>query len=441
MKIQSICFVSLCFVIGACDFLNPARPTVQPDTEVFGHLISSEELPDNPGSFTVKLQVGSPRMVQKAAEAEGKGKPDGNSGIVAELLVAPSTVVLKSGMPATLDDFSAGSELVGIPVMGTTRMVGEKTILVSADLLCDFETYRLWRLPRLDGAKTEVREDPAMINSDGIEHAPVPLDGGRILYFSARLRQGNEKGVWLGARRDGLMPGEGADFALERTYRTEWTKEGWSKPILQVFKGLEGVPQLRISWVDPSESSCLVSVVPGAEGMPWVGRAQKEKDGWGQPVPITGSEEGDAFDAVFLAKSSEKIVFSSTRLTGSASDLFLIDPPEHQTAMPLEPRINSAGSEWGARIGPRNELYFCRGDRQMAFWSNMVHKVAPATPFRVPISGVAPTADGKWAFMSYSRLRPQEPDIDIWVAPIDSDRNLGVAVPVEDWNPEDAIEN
>jgi len=241
--------------MGGCDFLNPARPTVQPDTEVFGHLISSEELPDQPGSYTVKLQVGSPRMVQKQAKEEGKPQPEAESGIIAELLVDHNTVVLRGGMPAGLDDFSAGSEIVGIPVLGTTRMVGEKTILLTTDLLCDFETYHLWRLPRLDTGKTESRDDPALINTDGIEHAPVPLHGGKVLYFSARMRSGGEKGTWLGARRDGLVPGEGSDFSPERTYRSEWMGDGWSKPELQVFQGLEKARQTRISWVDPSEKS------------------------------------------------------------------------------------------------------------------------------------------------------------------------------------------
>lgn len=427
--------------MGGCDFLNPARPTVQPDTEVFGHLISSEELPDQPGSYTVKLQVGSPRMVQKKAKEEGKPQPKAENGIVAELLVDHNTVVLKGGMPAGLDDFSAGSEIVGIPVLGTTRMVGEKTVLLTTDLLCDFETYRLWRLPRLDTGETDVRDDPEMINTEGVEHAPVPLHGGRVLYFSARMRRAGEKGPWLGARRDGLVPGEGSDFAPERTYRSEWIGDGWSKPELQAFQGLEKARQTRISWVDPSEDSCLVSVIPEGEGVPWVGRSQRLKNGWSQPVPIVETEGGDAYDAVFLKGSQDRIVFSTTRQSGSGSDLFLIDRGAQNKAMPLEPRINSAGSEWGPRIGPKNELYFCRGDRQLAFWSNMVHQVALTTPFRVPISELAPTADGRWAFMTYSKLRPGEPDLEIWVAPVESGRNVGVATPVEKWNPGDPIKN
>jgi len=435
MKVRVISCVLLCMAVAACDFLNPARPTIQPDTELFGNLVLFEEAPDQPGSYVVKVQVGSPRLVQKTAEEQGKVQPVKGDGVSAELLVDHNTVVLKDGMPAGLDDFSAGTEIVGIPVVGTTRMVGEKLILMHADLLCDFETYRKWRLPKLEGSKDEIRDDPVLVNSDGVEHAPVPLDGGRVLYFSARMRQGTKKGVWEGASREGLAVEPGSSAAPERSYRCEWSEGGWSKPELQVFPGFEAARVLRISWVDPAESRCFVTVVPAGEESPWVGKSEKKNGCWSRPEPLEKTEGGNSFDAVYLKDSDSKIVFATSRSGASSLDLYLIDLENGKKAMPLEPRINSTGSEWGPRIGPKNELYFCRADRQLAFWSNMVHQVVLADPFRVPITEVAPTAEGNWAFMTYSRLRAGEPDLDIWVAPLDEERNLGRGMPLEDWEP------
>ncbi len=427
--------------MSGCDLLDPARPTVQPDMEIFGNLLDSELIPDEPGVATVRVKVTPPRALRAAEDAEGRPTPAAEQGLLAEIRVDSDTVVLLAGQPATLEDFAPGTEVVGIPSPGTTRMVGEDEILLNAQLLIDFETYRRWRLPRLPGTPSPIVEDTKIVNTDGIEHAAVPLAGGRVLYFSGRLRRGEAKiATWVGADRMGLAPIEDGGVAPERTFRTERTDGTWTEPELVVFPGLEKHHMVRVSWVDPEETRCLVTVNQGQGAASWVGRSDRgsAKDPWGPVVAVENLGEGDAFDAVFLAGSGTKIVFVSSRQGANQTDLFLLNPSEQEQALPLEPRINTIGSEWGPRVGPDNELCFTRGDRQLMFFGGMVQPVYLGLPHRVLFSEMAPTDDGRWVFLTVTKLRPSDADLDIWVAPRLEDGTIGVPVPVDDWQPDAA---
>ena len=432
-----ITLLVLVLVISACEFLDPARPTIQPDTEVFGNVLDVEEVPDEPGVWVVRLRIAPPRALDKAESEKGRTGPDTEQGLTAEIRIDGDTVVLRDGLPARLDDFNPGSEVVSIPAPGTTRMVGEKTVLHNAEFFGDFGTYRRWRLPGLESEEMPYVDDVSSINTSGNEHAAVPLNGGRTLYFSGRLRR-SVSGEAAGAVRQGLQPAEGQEFLPERSFRTELSEDGWSAPELVVFPGLEDAIQVSISWVDPDETICLVTVRSGQGEKPWAGRSQRQSRGkaWGSVEALEGLGEGDSFDPVFLAGSRTKIVFGTTRQGANQSDLFLLNPSEGGEAMALEPRINTIGSEWGGRVGPDNELFFCRGDRQLLYMGGMVQAVYLDWPHRILFSESAPTDDGRWVFMTMTQLRPGAPDLDLWVSERREDGTLAFPVPVDGWRPE-----
>lgn len=429
--------LTLVLLTTGCDFLDPARPTIQPDTEVFGNILDVEEMPDEPGVWTVRLRVGPPRALNKAESDQGREGPESDKGLIAEIRVDGETVVLQDGTPAILDDFSPGTEVVGIPSPGTTRMIGEKTVLHNAEFFSDFETYRRWRLPGLNAEIDLQVVDDGGINSLGTEHGAVPLNGGQTLYFSASLRQSGS-GELQGIVRPGLAANTNEQFLPERSFRTELSENGWSDPELVEFPDLAEAPEVRISWIDPAEEVCLVTVRSEAGGMPWAGRSERNNQDsvWGPIVPLEGLGEGDSYDPIYLAGSRSMVVFVTTRQGANQSDLFLLNPKESAQAGALEPRINTVGSEWGPRVGPDNELFFSRGDRQLLFMGGIVQPVYLDWPHRILFSEAAPTEDGRWVFLTVMQLKPGEPDRDLWVSERREDGSLGFPVPVDEWRPE-----
>ena len=427
----------LALTTTGCDLLDPARPTIQPDTEVFGNILDIEEMPDEPGVWSVRLRVGPPRALDKAESEQGRTGPDSEKGLVAEVRIDGDTIVLSNGSPARIEDFAPGTEVVGLPAPGTTRMIGEKTILINADFFSDFETYRRWRLPRLKGAEEAFVETTETITGSGIEHAAVPLDGGRVLYFSSRLRRAGD-GRLVGAVRQGLEAPENAGIIPERSFRTELTPDGWSAPQPVVFPDLETAAEVRVSWIDPEETLALLTVRRNADEAPWAGRSERKnlRAPWGPVEPIENLGEGDSFDPIFLAGSRTKILFVTTRQGANQTDLFLLNPAEADTAMALEPRINTIGSEWGPRVGHDNELFFCRADRQLLFQGGMVQPVSLDWPHRVLFTEAAPTDDGRWVFLTMTRLVSGEPDLDLQVSERREDGTLGFPVPIDGWRPD-----
>lgn len=418
---------------GGCNMVNPDRPVSQPDTTVFGNLLQVTKGTGGDGAVVLHVKVGAPRLLLKEQEKEGRPTPAMEGGLQAEVTAGPDTVVVLAG-GRSLGDLPAGTEIVVIPVSGTTRMVGTKKVLLDAAYLLDFASYRHWKLPKLEqgGAQHPV-EDPARINSAGIERAPVPLAGGRVLYFSARYRRPLEPGGrFLGARRKGLPdPKKGA---VLRPYRTELKKDGWSEPAPVVFPDVADTTSIEISWVDPKETRCLVTVTP-PEGVPWVGEATRKsgKAAWGGIERVESLGKEDARDGVFLAGSSTMIVFA-TRRSGS-SDLFLSSPEKSPMPMPLDPRINTPGSEWGPRVGPKNELLFCREDRQLLYVGGVVRPVRLPGTFRIVITEANPTRDGSWVFFCRPQYTPVDQDQDIWVAAWSAGGKLGEPVAVDAWRP------
>ncbi len=423
-------------VVSGCDLVDPARPSAQPDTEVFGNLAEVSRSPDNPGQWILQIQVGSPRALRSAEEESGKPTPEVAKGLVATVTVTADTIVVADDLPVSLDAIDSGTEVVIVPVPGTTQMWGSSDLRLEADTLVDFKTYRRWKLPRLESDDEPVVDDPDRINTSGSELAPVPVQGGRVLYFSSHLRPPAAAGEeWYGTVREGLTVPEEGEALPEWSYRTEMGDAGWSVPERVVFPGLDGAVLTRVTWVNADETRCLVTVgTPGEP--PWVGLATRSgaASGWGEPEVV--EEIGpNARDAVYLTGSTSKVLFASNRGGRERDDLFLFDPKAEEGAMPLQPQICTFGNEWNPRTGAKGELFFCRENQQLAFVGGSVRPLRLPGEHRTLFTQAASTEDGKWLFFCMPKFRPVMMDDDIYVAPLGEDLALGEPVPVDDWRP------
>jgi len=437
MRLARMTLIVTVLVFGAaCDLVDPARPTVQADADVFGNLLEAERSPDDPSQWIVRIQAGAPRALRAAEEEMGRPTPAVEKGLIVTVTVGSDAVVIAGDLPAHLEEIDPGTEVVVIPVAGTTRMLGSTDLHLEAATLMDFATFRRWRLPNLASSEDVVAEDPAMINSDGVENAPVPVGDGRVLYFSAHLRPpANEGDGWHGADREGLVIPDEDVGPRERSFRTELAAEGWTQPRLVQFSGLDEATSVRVTWVNDGEAACLVSVTTPGE-LSWIGRATRSGPGaaWSTPERLE-SLGNDAQDGVYLTGSRTKIVFVSMRGDRERSDLFLYDPKNEDSPMPLEPQICTIGSEWSPRTGSQNELFFCREDRQLIFKGGQVRPLRLPGPHRILFTQAAPTPDGRWIFFCMPKFRPLEPDQDIYVSRIGEDLSIGEPVPVDDWRP------
>ena len=429
--------MAVALVFGtACDLVDPARSTVQADADVFGNLLEAERSPDDSSQWIVRIQAGVPRALRAAEEEMGRPTPTVEKGLIVTVTVGPDAIVVAGDRPARLDEIDPGTEVVVIPVAGTTRMVGSTDLHLEAATLMDFATFRRWRLPNLASSEVIAAEDPAMINSSGVEIAPVPVGDGGVLYFTAHLRPPAKEGDgWHGVHREGLVIPGGDVGMRERSFRNELAGDGWTKPELVKFPGLDEATRVRVTWVEDDETACLVSVKTPDE-LPWVGRATRSDPGaaWSTPEQLA-SLGNEAQDGVYLTGSRTKIVFVSKRGDRERSDLFLYDPKTEDSPMPLEPQICTVGSEWSPRTGPQGELFFCREDRQLIFKGGQVRALRLPGLHRFLFTQAAPTSDGRWIFFCMPKYRPLEPDQDIYVSRIGEDLSIGEPVPVDDWRP------
>lgn len=424
--------------IAACGMVDPNRPAPQPDTNVFGNLVEVSQNPQRAGVFTVQVQIGMPRELTQPEQKHQRPTPALEGRITAEVSVTPDSVVLVHGRSGLLDQLAPGSEVVAIPVAGTTRMIGSSEVLLDAALIMDFDTYHRWQLPALGETAAEPpADDPARINSTGIEHVPVPVDGGRVLYFTARLRRAwDPKLPPFGARRPGLEEPSKDGGSRELSYRTQLGKTGWSAPVPVSFPNLGQAREVRVTWVSEDERACLVTVRKGGDP-PWVGRSERasKRAGWGKVEKIVELGQKQSRGAVYLAGSSTKIAFARPPTAKAALDLYLFDPGNGADPMPLDPRINTPAMEWTPRVGPANQLLFCRGDRQLIYSHGVVDALRLPGAFRRVLTEANPTRDGKWMFLCQPHYTPIELDQDIFVAPWKPDGSLGEPVAVDTWRP------
>jgi hypothetical protein len=431
-----VCVVAVLSVAG-CDLLDPVRPSVVPDVEVFGNLVSLAEQPDAPGEFVVQIKVSPPRLLEKASREEGDPPPPKDDALVARVVVTDDTVVLQRGLPGDVQEIAPGTELVVVPMAGTSRMRGTAELELWADALMDFDSYRRWRLPDLEIEDAVIRADATKINSDGIERGAVPVGDGSVLYFNARRRVPAEPGgAWQGAARDGLGEVVADGPPRIRTYRAERSDDGWSAPELVAFPGLDEAASVAVSWVADDELSCFVTVIQDAASPPWAGESRRRSADrpWGPVQPLEALGEGDAAGAHRLREGGAQLVFSSKRHGGGAEDLFILGDDGAIGRLELE--VNSAGPEVNPRVGLGNQLFFTRGDRAMTLREGRVSEVRPGWPHRALVLEAAPTADGQWVFLTLISFAAGEPDLDLMVAPMDGDGTIGLPVPVDEWRPE-----
>lgn len=436
--LQALVGATAVLFIAACGMVDPNRPVPQPDTNVFGNLLQVSPDPQRAGVFTVVIQVGPPRELTQTEQKQKRPKPVMESRITAEVSVTPDSVVLVQGRAGLLDQLSPGSEMAVIPVPGTTRMIGASRVLLDAALIMDFDTYHYWQLPALGKTASQApADDPARINSSGVEHVPVPLHGGRVLYFTAHLRQAwDPKLPPFGARRPGLTGETPSGVNRELSYRTELGRAGWSAPERVVFPNLDQAREVRVTWVSKDETVCLLTVREG-DDPPWVGRSERasKRVPWGDVHRLDQLGKQESRGAVYLAGSSTKIAFARPSGPNAALDLYLYDPKNKAGALPLDPRINTPSAEWSPRVGPTNQLLFCRGDHQLIYSQRIVDALRLPGPFRRVLTEANPTRDGKWVFLCQPHYTPIELDQDIFVAPWKPDGSLGEPVAVDNWKP------
>ena len=428
--------VLVLLVVSGCGVVDPARPTAQPDVEVFGNLLDVERSADDPDIWIVKVQVGAPRSVRAADEDSGKPTPLVEKTLEATVTVGTDTVVLVDDRPGLLDAIDSGTEIVILPVVGTSEMYGSNDLRLEASMVMDFASYSRWRLPKLDPNSEIEVTDPAMINSAGLELAPVPVSGGEVLYFSARLRSpAIEDDSWHGSFREGFATPEPGTAVVERGFRSKLTGQGWTVPELVRFPGLDEAAQVRVTWVNADETICLVTVATPGEA-PWIGRATRSGANrrWSAPQRIEGLGD-DARDGVYLTGSKSKIVFATLRAGATQGDLFLYDPKAEDSPAALQAPIFSAGNEWNPRTGPDGELLFNRADRQLILKDGQVRALRLPGPHRIPMTQAATTDDGRWLFFCMPKYRMPEMDEDIFVVSLTEDFKLGEPVPIDEWRP------
>lgn len=395
-------------------------PVPQEDVLIVGRLLSLHERAQERGVFDLAVRLGVPESLKGVMRKEGRPVPEGEKEVVAKVKVDGSAVCVVNGRAGELSQLRVGQEVVVVPVSGSCAMVGDKELLADAAEVYEFASYQLRALPRsLERIPSWVtdRLDAKKINSSGKEVSPIPVRGGKVLYFSAGLlppvREGEAMrgAVRPGMTRDGkLLPW--AQQGGVRPYRTEFKEGGWTPPEPLIFPGLADEASVRVSWVSEDEKALLAEMRVPDRDPQLVESRRDDRGNWGplQPVPEAAGQA--AGDAQRFGRQLGALVW--TVYEYGSSDLFL--KLSGQERMPLEPRINTTNTEWAPRVGPNTTLYFCRGDRQLLFAQQVVQEVRLPGLCRRPLSEAAPTADGQLLFFRVPRFTPGEPDWDLAVA-------------------------
>jgi hypothetical protein len=440
MTIASRTLVGLVALAG-CRLADTTTPVPQPDSLIFGRIAAVRPLAAEPGVTEVDVQAGLPAKLQDMMRRENRPIPALEKDLLVRARVGADTLCVADLRASDLDAFRVGQEVTIVPRPGTCAMVGTKLLLAEAAELYRFADYQVRALPRsLPALPSEISlpSDPGRINSAGTERAPLPLAGGRVVYFAAGLLPAlAPQGQQRGAVRAGMRGAEGAPSAWAaaggyRPYRVEWQGDRWGTPEYVELDGLPADASARLTWVDATETACLVEVERQDAGRTLLSSARaRAGERWGSLAAVSVEGGGSIGDAQRFGTHSGALVW--TLYDAGASDLWL--SLQGQRPGPVDPRINTLGAEWAPRVGPNNSLYFCRGERQLVFTGGAVEEVRlPGAQLR-PLLEAAPTADGAFLLVRVPRFVPGEPDWDLAVVARSSAGRWGAATALDDWRP------
>jgi hypothetical protein len=441
MRRNSVVLV-LALLGAGCNLQDTNTPVPQPDSLVLGRIAAIREAADK-GAWDVEINEGLPEAMQAAMKREGKAVPTLAKDVKVRVKITPDTVCIPGERASGIDDFRVGQEVAVDPVPGSTAMVGTKLLLADAADIYLFSVYQAHVLPRsLQSlpADADRPDDPKLVNSAGTEVTPLPGPGGRFLYFAAGLRPGlplgTKEAAPFGAVRPGMRDAKGAlaPWAIGgyRPYRTAWENGAWTEPQPVALPGLAPDVSARLTWVNGSETACLVEVLQHDGARVFYSSERPDaKAAWGTLVKVDLPGGKSVGDGQRFGRELKAMVW--TVYDGGSSDLWL--SMEGKPGQPLEPRINSMGPEYAPRVGPNNCLYFCRADRQLLFAGGVVREVRLPGAQRRPLLEATPTADGKLLFFRVPRYTVGATDWDLAVAPLNG-VTLGEPVLVDRWKPE-----
>jgi hypothetical protein len=435
--------VAVVLLLVSCSLQDTNTPIPQADALILGRITAIREAGGDPGMWEVEVREGLPEAMRDAMRRDGRAVPELAKDVKVRVRVTPDTVCVSRLRAGDLADFRVGQEVAINPVTGTTAMTGSKLLTADAAELYLFSAYQLRFLPRsLSSLPADVTrpDDPKRINSAGLETTPLPLDGGRIVYFAAGLRPGvtleHNEGTPVGAVRPGMRDHSGtlAAWAVGgfRPYRVVWAHGAWATAEPVEFPGLAPELSARVTWIGADETACLVEVTKadGTKNLFAASRASGTAS-WGPLAKLELPSGPSVGDAQRFGKQLKALVW--TAYTGAGSDLWL--SLEDKPGKMLEPRINTMGPEYAPRVGPNTTLYFCRADRQLLFAGGVVQEVRLPGVQRRPLLDATPTADGSLLFFRVPRFTPGTLDWDLAVAQR-AGSGWGQPVLLDDWKPE-----
>jgi hypothetical protein len=440
MRNASYVLVALIAAAG-CRLGDTSTPVPQPDTLIFGRVAAIRPVAGEPGVSEVEVQAGLPATLREVMRRENRPIPGFEKDLLVRARVNADSLCVADMRPTDLEAFRVGQEITIVPRPGTSAMVGTRLLLAEVAEIYQFQDYQLRALPRSLPAlppAVSAPADPGRINSAGTERAPLPVAGGRVVYFAAGLLPAlSSDAAPRGAVRPGMTGSDGklaawASAGGHRPFRVEWLGDRWAAPAAVELDGVPAGASARLTWVDATETACLVELDDRAAGRRLFAAARgRIGDRWGALTLVTVEGGGNVGDAQRFGSRAGALVW--TLYDGAGSDLWLA--LQGQKPGPVDPRINTLGPEWAPRVGANNTLYFCRGERQLLFTGGAVEEVRlPGVHLR-PLLEAAPASDGSLLFCRVPRYVPGEPDWDLAVSARSADGRWGAAVPLDEWRP------
>ena len=440
MRLAVIVGLVVALLGTGCGLQDVNTPVPQPDTTIYGRIAGINPAAGEEGATEVEIQAGLPESMSSALQRDGRPVPQLEKDLKVVVRVTGETLCVADYLPTDIDSFRIGQEVAVVPVPGTSAMVGSKRLLANAAELFVFSAFQVRYLAgALEKLPDEVTEpsDPGRINSAGAELSPLPLYGGKVVYFAGGLAPSARPDLRpapVGALRAGM----GAPEALQpwavggyRPYRVEWLKDAWGTPEPVEMAGIPADASARLTWVRKDETACLLEVLlVSGERQLWAAKRGDARQPWGAIDRVKLPSGDSVGDAQRFGPELSFLIW--TAYEPETSDLWL-QPPD-KPAQILEPRINTLGPEYSPRVGPNSILYFCRGDRQLLFEKQTVREVRLPGKQRRPLLEAAPVTDGSWVFCRIPRYTPGQLDWNLAVVPRQGE-GWGEPILLDAWKP------